>query len=418
MSSTVGHSPETNDDRHGDERDDRSSFPLPRTCPFSPPDAYAGLRDSEPVSRTVLASTGREAWLVTRHEDVKKVLADPNVSADIKKPGYPLQVPVPDEVLQTVRPMLLSMDPPHHTAQRRMLIPEFTAHRMRGMRPHVQQIVDRAIDSMIEAGGPIDLVTALALPVPSLVICELLGVPYSDHAEFETWSAKIMSRGISQEEYLEAIGNIDSYLDRLVTVKESTPGDDLLSRFIEKNRATEVADHLDIVTMARLMLIGGHETTSNMISLGVLAFLRDPALLESVRTDPALMPKAVEELLRYFSISDSGTPRVATADITLGEVTIAAGEGILPLNNAANHDDAAYDDPDRIDFHRSERGHLAFGYGIHQCIGQNLARLELEIVYTTLFERIPELRLAADFADLQFKSDAMVYGIHELPVTW
>ncbi|MFI5783820.1 cytochrome P450 [Nocardia sp. NPDC051570] len=395
-----------------------ASFPFPRRCPMSPPDAYAELREQEPVSRATIAATGRPTWLVTRYEDVRKILGDPDVSANLKLPGYPLQVPVPDEVLQSVRPMLLSMDPPEHTAQRRMLIPEFTAHKVRTMRPHVQQIVDARIDAMLDSGGPVDLVTALALPVPSLVICELLGVPYADHGSFESWSGKIMTRGMSQEDYVAAVTDLDNYLDGLVTSKETAPGDDLLSRFIEKNRENPVADHVDIVTMARLMLIGGHETTSNMISLGVLAFLRDPELLDAVRADPALMPAAVEEFLRYFAISDAGTPRVALADIEVGGVTIAAGDGILPLNNSANHDPAAFTDPDRIDFHRTERGHLTFGFGIHQCIGANLARLELDVVYRTLFDRIPNLRLAVPFEELSFKHDAMVYGMHGLPATW
>jgi cytochrome P450 len=385
---------------------------------MSPPDSYARLRSGAPVVRATIASTGRPTWLVTRYEDVKEVLGDTRVSANLKLPGYPLQVPVPDEVLQQVRPMLLSMDPPQHTAQRRMLIPEFTANKVRGMRSHVEQIVGARITALLDAGGPVDLVTALALAVPSLVVCELLGVPYADHAQFEIWSAKIMTRGISEEDYLAAVTGLDNYLDGLVTSKESAPGDDLLSRFIAKNRDNPVADHLDIVTMARLMLIGGHETTSNMISLGVLAFLRHPELLDEVRTDTELMPAAVEEFLRYFSISDAGTPRVATADLEVGGVTIPAGDGILPLNNSANHDPTAFGDPDRIDFHRPERSHLAFGYGIHQCLGANLARLELDIVYRMLFDRIPGLRLAVPFEELEFKHDAMVYGLHALPVTW
>ncbi|KJK54822.1 cytochrome P450, partial [Saccharothrix sp. ST-888] len=298
------------------------TFPMTRTCPFSPPAEYAKLRESEPVSRASLKVNGRPAWLVTTYEHVRAVLGDSRVSSNLKLPGYPHQFHIPEEMLQEVRLMLLSMDPPDHTAQRRMLIPEFTARRMRAIRPRIQEIVDARIDAMLAKGGPVDLVTALALPVPSLVICELLGVPYEDHAQFEEWSALMMNHDISPEEYGAAVVGLDTYLDKLITAKENEPGDDLISRFIEKNRAEPIADHTDIVTMARLMLVGGHETTANMISLGVLGLLEHPEQLAAVQADPALLPGAVEELLRFFSISDSGTARVALEDIELGGTTI------------------------------------------------------------------------------------------------
>ncbi|GGY07149.1 cytochrome P450 [Streptomyces minutiscleroticus] len=394
-------------------------FPMRRTCPFSEPAEYAELRENEPVSRAQLKVNGKPTWLVTKHEHVRQVLGDARVSSNLKLPGYPHQFHIPEEMLAQVRLMLLSMDPPDHTAQRRMLIPEFTARRVREMRPRIQEIVDEHIDAMLASGGPVDLVTALALPVPSLVICELLGVPYEDHAQFEEWSAAMMNHELSPEEYGAAVQALDMYLDKLVTLKENEPGDDLISRFLEKNRTEQVADHVDVVTMARLMLVGGHETTANMIALGVLALLEHPDQLAELQADPSLLPHAIEELLRVFSISDSGTARVAVEDIEVGGVTIRAGEGILALNNAADHDESVFPDPGTLDIHRKEaRSHLAFGYGIHQCIGANLARVELEVVYGTLLRRIPGLRLAAERDRLRFKDDAMVYGVYELPVTW
>ncbi|GAA2231557.1 cytochrome P450 [Streptomyces nogalater] len=394
-------------------------FPLRRTCPFAEPPEYAGLRADAPVSRAALKVNGKPAWLVTRHEHVRQVLGDSRVSSNLKLPGYPHQFHIPEELLAQVRLMMLNMDPPEHTAHRRLLIPEFTARRVRELRPRIQQIVDERVDAMLAAGGPVDLVTALALPVPSLVICELLGVPYEDHARFEEWSAALMNHDLSPQEYGAAVQALDAYLDQLVTRKESEPGDDLISRFLEKNRTERIADHTDVVTMARLMLVGGHETTANMIALGVLALLEHPDQMAELRADPALLPNAVEELLRVFSISDSGTARVAVADIEVGDVTIRAGEGILALNNAANHDESVFPDPGTLDIHREEaRAHLAFGYGVHQCIGANLARAELEAVYGTLLRRVPGLRLAAEPGELRFKDDAMVYGVYELPVTW
>ncbi|MEV7423575.1 MULTISPECIES: cytochrome P450 [unclassified Streptomyces] len=394
------------------------AFPMARACPFSPPEEYAKLRETEPVSRASLKVNGKPAWLITKHDHIKKILGDSRVTANLKLPGYPLQVPVPEEMLQAVPLTFLSMDPPDHTVQRRMLAPEFSVRSMRALRERVQQIVDHQIDTMLAAGGPVDLVTALALPVPSLVICELLGVPYEDHERFEIWAWQIMNHDISDEERGVAHYELDQYVDQLVTTKESVPGDDMISRLIEQNRAEPAVTHADIVSMARLMLVTGHETTANMIALGTLALLENPDQLDAVKKDSALLPKAVEELLRYFSISDSGTARVALEDIEIGGVTIRAGEGILPLNNSANHDESVFPDANTLDIGREARSHLAFGYGIHQCVGQNLARLELEIVYGTLFRRIPELRLAAPLEKLKFKDDAMVFGVYELPVTW
>ncbi|WP_424217714.1 cytochrome P450 (plasmid) [Streptomyces sp. BI20] len=395
------------------------AFPLRRTCPFSEPAEYAGLRAERPVAKATLKVNGKPTWLVTRHADVRQVLGDPRVSSNLKLPGYPHQFHIPEEMLAEVRLMLLSMDPPDHTAQRRMLIPEFTARRVRELRPRIQRITDERIDAMLAAGGPVDLVTALALPVPSLVICELLGVPYEDHDRFEDWSAALMNHDLSPQEYGAAVQGLDGYLDELVTRKEKEPGDDLISRFLEKNRADPVADHADVVTMARLMLVGGHETTANMIALGVLALLEHPEQKAELLADPGLLPQAVEELLRVFSISDSGTARVAVADLEVGGTTIRAGEGVIALNNAADHDESVFPDPGRLDIHRAEaRNHLAFGFGVHQCIGANLARVELEVVYGTLLRRIPDLRLARPVDELRFKDEAMVYGVHELPVTW
>ncbi|GAA2231552.1 cytochrome P450 [Streptomyces nogalater] len=395
-------------------------FPMRRACPFSPPAAYAELRETAPVSRARLKVDGKPAWLVTRHDLYKKLLGDERVSANLKLPGYPLQVPVPQEILQSVPLTFLSMDPPDHTVQRRMLAPEFSVRRMRELRGRVQQIVDQQIDHMLEKGadGPVDLVTALALPVPSLVICELLGVPYEDHGRFEEWAWAIMNHDIGEEDRGRAHYELDQYVDGLVTAKESEPGDDMISRLIEFNRQTPAVEHSDIVSMSKLMLVTGHETTANMIALGVLALLEHPDQLAAVRAEPELMPRAVEELLRFFSISDAGTARVALEDIELGGVTIRAGEGILPLNNAANHDARVFPDPDRLDVRREARSQLAFGYGVHQCIGQNLARMELDVVYSTLLRRVPTLRLAAPVEELRFKDDAIVYGLYELPVTW
>ncbi|WP_344885734.1 cytochrome P450 [Allokutzneria multivorans] len=393
------------------------SFPYPRTCPLSPPEAYATLRAEQPISRVTLGS-GRQAWLLTRHEHIRQLLASPDVSSNMAHPGYPLSFDVPQEVMEQQRPVMLAMDPPDHTAQRKLVISEFTARRMLQLRPRVQEIVDEHLSAMLAAGGPVDLMTTLALPVPSMVICELLGVPYADREFFGECTAKLLSVSTGYEELGRTHQQLHQYFTELIAAKTAEPGDDLLSRLVEKNRDAEVLDDEGLVRMATVLLVGGHETTANMIALGVVGLLENPDQLGKLRANPDLVPSAVEELLRHFSIGDQVTSRVVLADMEIGGVLIRAGEGVIGLSASGNHDEAVFTDPGELDISRGGRQHLAFGYGIHQCIGQNLARIELEIVFTELFSRIPGLRLAAPVAELPFKDNAGVYGLHALPVTW
>ncbi|GAA4545579.1 cytochrome P450 [Amycolatopsis samaneae] len=393
------------------------SFPMPRTCPFAPPEQYARLRAEEPVSRVVLGS-GRVAWLLTRYEDVRKLLLAETVTSDRRHPNFPLFFELPPEQLAKLRPVLVSLDPPAHAAQRRLVVPEFTLRRMRALRPRIQEIVDEHVDAILAGDRPADLVGALAVKVPALVICELLGVPYADREFFQYSTTAIISRSATPEEAGRANAELQEYFDKLVTTKEADPGDDLIGRMIVKNRESDTPqDHEQLVGMARMLLVAGHEATSNMISLGTVALLEHPEQLAALREDPALAEPAVDELLRYFSIADQLTSRVLTADVEVGGTLLKAGDGVIGVNAAANRDPSAFACPDELDIHRNARGHLAFGYGIHQCVGQNLARVELEVVYRTLFTRIPGLRLAIPAAELPYK-DATVFGLHELPVTW
>ncbi|MCT4355813.1 cytochrome P450 [Streptomyces sp. Je 1-79] len=393
-----------------------TSFPYPRTCPFQPPREYASLRAEQPISKVTLAS-GRTAWLLTRHEHIRQLLASPEVSSNLAHPGYPLHFDVPAEVMEQMRPVLLAMDPPVHTAQRKMVIPEFTVKRVLQLRPRIEEIVDERITALLAHEGPVDLVEALALPVPSLVICELLGVPYADRAFFQDRTDKLVSVDADPQERNSAHQELHEYFDKLVTAQEADPGDNLLGRLVLKNRETGTFSHGELVGMANVLLVGGHETTANMISLGVLALMENPDQKAKLQADPGLAPQAVDELLRYFSIADQVTSRVVTADIEIGGVRIRAGEGVIGLSASANHDESLYSDPDRLDFERGGRHHLAFGHGIHQCIGQNLAKLELEVVFNALLARVPDLKLAVPVAELPFKDSMGVYGLHRLPVT-
>jgi cytochrome P450 len=395
-------------------------FPLARACPFSPPAEYREIREQEPIAKVRLI-TGKWAWAVTRHEDVRKMLSDPRFSSDRTDPNFPVLTPGgrlrPDD--DEAEKSLISMNAPEHGPARRAVLGEFTVRRMEALRPRIQAIVDERIDSILASSKPVDLVRELSLPVPSLVICELLGVPYSDHEFFQGHTSTMISRRSTAEQRYASVKAVESYLGDLIELKEKDPGeDDLLGRQIIKGREEGTYRHRALVAMAFLLLLAGHETTANMISLGIVALLENPDQLALVKADPTKTLSAVEELLRYFTIVDTVTSRVAVEDVELGGVTIRAGEGVLGLGFSANRDPEAFEDPDELNIERGARHHVAFGFGAHQCLGQNLARMELQIVIDTLFRRIPGLALAAPVEELPFKDEAAIYGLHSLPVTW
>jgi cytochrome P450 len=309
------------------------------------------------------------------------------------------------------------MDEPEHGRYRRMLTSTFMIKRVEALRPRIQKIVDGLIDTMLAETPPVDLVSAFALPVPSLVICELLGVPYADHDFFQRCSRAMISSRSTPEEAVAASDELKEYLVRLLDRKADEPSDDLLSRLVVEQ--AETMTRAQIADMGVLLLVAGHETTANMIALGTLTLLQHPDQLAELREgDPELVKSAVEELLRYLTIVHSGRRRVATEDVEVGGRLIKAGEGVIVATDSGNRDEKAFPDPDVLDIHRDARHHMAFGYGIHQCLGQPLARVELQVVYGTLYRRVPTLRLAVPLEQVRFKHDMLVYGVHELPVSW
>ncbi|WP_189550762.1 cytochrome P450 [Streptomyces lavendofoliae] len=391
------------------------AFPQDRTCPYHPPTAYRPLRESRPLSRVTLYD-GRSVWVVTGHATARRLLSDQRLSTDSTNAAFPLPTERFAAVRSRRRAALLGVDDPEHNAQRRMLIPSFTLKRTADLRPRIRRTVDELIDAMVEQGPPAELVSAFALPVPSIVICDLLGVPYADHHFFEEQSRRLL-RGPAAEDIEDAREQLEGYLGDLVERKRDKPGEGVIDDLVAQQLAHGRLDKQELIAMATILLVAGHETTANMISLGTFTLLQHPEQWAELKADPELMPAAVEELLRFLSIAD-GMLRVATEDIETDGVTIRADEGVIFSTSVINRDTSAYPEPDRLDWHRSARHHVAFGFGIHQCLGQNLARAEMEIALGTLFERLPGLRLAAPPEEIPFKPGDTIQGMLELPVAW
>ncbi|MFI6863957.1 cytochrome P450 [Streptomyces sp. NPDC050421] len=391
------------------------SFPQNRTCPYHPPTGYpSASRGQQSVSRVRLFD-GRTVWLVTGHAEARALLVDPRLSSDRENPAFPFFARRQAATTQK-RVELLGLDDPEHNVQRRMLIPSFTVRRAAALRPSIQGIVDRLLDAMVEQGPPAELVNAFALPVPSMVICALLGVPYADHEFFEAQSRKLL-RGPDGSDVEAARDALSEYFRVLIERKRREPGDGLLDELIAKQLETGALDLDELVRLAQILLVAGHETTANMISLGTLTLLQHPDQLALMRDGGDRVPAVVEELLRFLSIAD-GLSRVAVEDIEVGGVTLRAGDGVLLSTAVVNRDEAAFPSPDELDLGRGARNHVAFGFGIHQCLGQNLARAELEIALPALFGRLPGLRLAVPAEEIPFKPGDTVQGLIELPVTW
>ncbi|HEX4221366.1 MAG TPA: cytochrome P450 [Pseudonocardiaceae bacterium] len=396
------------------------TFPPVRRCPVAAPQEYRELRGEGPLVR-VTTIAGESVWWATTHAEARAILADPRFSSDRTRDGFPLFVADPrarENIRKQPRFIMIGMDGADHSRTRRSAIGEFTVKRLASMRPRIQQIVDECIDAMLaREDRPVDLVRALSLPVPSLVICELLGVPYADHDFFQERSGHLLRRTTDVAQREKIVTELREFLGKLVDARAAQPADDMISRLIEKQREAGEIDREELVGLSFLLLVAGHETTANMISLGTIGFLENPEQLAAIKADPAKIPMAVEEMLRYFSIADA-VPRVAGEDVEIGGVTIKAGEGVIASTMSGNWDSDKFADADELDIERGSRHHVAFGYGPHQCLGQNLARQELEVVYETLFRRIPELKLAASLDEIPFKDDGLVYGAYRLPVSW
>lgn len=384
---------------------------------FDPTAELCEIRESAGVRMTKNAF-GMDVYLVTRHDDVKAVLADHTRFSNTRPPGFGGVGGALSEADQARAQAgnLLANDPPEHQRLRRMLTPEFTLRRINRLEPRVMAIVDEHLDAMAEAGPPTDLVAGFALPIPSLVICELLGVPYADREDFQRRSARQLDLSLSIPERLGLARQGREYMHSLVSRARRTPGDDILGMLVREH-GDELTDD-ELVGIAGLLLLAGHETTSNMLGLGVLALLRHPEQLAAVRDDPAAVGPAVEELLRWLSIVHSGIPRITTTDVEVAGVAIPKGQLVFVSLPSANRDPALVEAPETLDIGRGTAGHLAFGHGVHHCLGAPLARMEMRIAFPALLRRFPTLTLAEPFEDVEFRSFHFIYGLRSLQVGW
>ncbi len=382
---------------------------------LSPVEELARARDSEGVVQ-VKTPFGVPAYVVCRYEDVRQVLADPARFSSALTPFPGAEQLDADELATMQAGQLIGFDPPEHTRLRRMLTPEFTVRRMRRLEPRITEIVRTALDDLERAGKPADLVEHFALPVPSLVICELLGVPQADRAEFHERSVRLLDTSLPLEQRVAAQREDRAYMAGLVARAQAEPGEDMLGMLVREHGHDLSTDEL--IGIAGLLLLAGHETTSNMLGLGTLALLRHPEQAAMIRDDPALVEPAVEELLRWLSVVQVLPPRTTTTDVEVGGHAIPAGSLVFCSFPAANRDPAFVDDPETLDITRGAAGHVAFGHGVHHCLGAPLARMEMRIAFPALLRRFPGLALADPAEPVDFRVFSLVYGVRTLRVTW
>ncbi len=386
-------------------------------CPFDPPAELVEAREHGPISPYTFPG-GKPGWLVTGYDLVRAVLADQRFSSRKELMLHPtidfgdMEIPPapPGEFLLT--------DEPQHSRYRKPLAGKFTARRMRLLTERVEQITAEHLDAMAAAGPPTDLVTAFAKPIPAVMICELLGVPYRDRGSFQENIDKFMNGETSDEDLLAAYTATQEYLAELVVAKRANPTDDVLSELTDSAQTNGDLTDEELRGMSLILLAAGLDTTANMLALGTFALLQNPAQLAALRADPALVDGAVEELLRYLSVAKTFW-RTALEDVELGGRTVKAGDRMILSYNTANRDPERFTDPHALDLHREPRGHLAFGHGTHLCLGQQLARVELRVAFPALLDRFPTLRLAVPADEVALRPEtADIYGVKSLPVTW
>jgi cytochrome P450 len=383
------------------------------TCPFDPPPEFAAVRARHPIIRWTFPD-GHDGWLVTSHELARAVLADNRLSRRAELMHSPLNAIATGQTPPPAEPgMFISMDPPEHTRYRHQLIGQFTVRRMRLLTERITEITTERLDAMAEHGPVVDLVPMYALPVPAAVISELLGVSDMDLSGFQEIITRGLRADLTLEDAMAVFTELGTFMAELITAKRKRQGDDLLSDLMAAGDLTDQ----ELTNVALLLLTAGFETTANMLALGTFALLQRPDQAAALRAGTVDIDKAVEELLRYLSIIPA-LVRTALHDVEVGGELVKEGEAIAIDLPVANRDPAHFTDPDTLDLAKPAAGHVAFGYGVHQCIGQQLARVEMRVAFPALFRRFPDLRLAVPSHDIRPHADMAIYGVHELPVAW
>ncbi|GAA0682713.1 cytochrome P450 [Kitasatospora atroaurantiaca] len=376
---------------------------------------YAALRESAPAHR-MTGPDGLPFWLVTRYQDVRSLLADPRLSLDKRRslPGNYRGLALPPALDAN----LLNMDPPDHTRIRRLVSQAFTPRRIEQLRAPVQTIADTLLDE-IEPLGHADLIASYAAPLPIAVICDLLGVPAEHRRDFRAWTDALITPDRARPEAAgAAIAAMLDFFAGLIERKRAEPADDVLSAMIAARDDQDRLSEDELTSLAFLVLFAGYENTVQLIGNGVLALLDHPEQLAALRAEPSLLPAAVEELTRYDGPAPLAIRRFPREDVTIGEVTIPAGETVLLALGSANRDPDQFERPDVLDIHRAENSHLALGHGIHYCLGAPLARLETGIALATLLRRLPALALDTPRASLQWRPSLRARGLLTLPVRY
>ncbi|MEU2448885.1 cytochrome P450 [Streptomyces sp. NPDC012765] len=380
---------------------------------------YRQLREDGPVRRVVIAG-GLDAWLVTRYEDGLAALSDTRLSSDVRDASDArLLQQLPETERESMLSNMLRSDPPDHTRLRRLVSKAFTARRVALMRPRIQSITDRLLDDIAPAGRA-DLVADFALPLPVTVISELLGVPVDDRHEFQGWTDRMIRRGAAPPDPAvvnEAWQHMRAYVTGLIHAKRAHPGDDLLSGLVTARDQEQRLSEDELVAMVFLLLAAGYITTVNLIGGGIAMLLAEPAQLDLLRSDPGLLPGAIEELLRYDGPVNPGIARFAREDVEIAGVTVPRGATVLIGSAVADRDPARFPDPDRLDITRQDNPHLAFGHGIHYCLGAPLARLEGQIAIGTVLRRLRGLALAVPPGEIPWRPGGL-RGPERLPVTF
>ncbi|MER7861013.1 cytochrome P450 [Amycolatopsis japonica] len=392
-----------------------ATYPAAKDDPATPMGAiYA---EYPPMSRVVFPS-GCEGWLVTRYEDVRLIFSDTRFSRNLLAPGAPCLIEPGD--FSTGEHSILNMDPPDHTRLRKLTAQAFTVRRIAGLRPRIQQIADTLLRAMAEHGPPVDLVEMFAFPLPTAVMCEILGVPYEGRERFRQWSRVIVTpMAYSPAEVAQARRDGADDMAALVAVKRETPGEDLLSVLVhardeDGDRLTEA----ELIDLATQLLLAGHETTVSLIATGIVLLTGHPDQLAALRSDPSLTEGAVEEIMRFDGPADASLLRVALEDVELSAGPVRRGEAVLAHTGAANRDEAAFPGASRFDIRRRNAPQLGFGHGLHFCLGAALARLEGEIAFRTLLDGLPGLALAVPASAITWRPPLSIRGPEAVPVTW